>query len=95
MKSPAGTPALDPQQEQFNIESFEVYGNSLVTTAEIQKLLTAYTGTDKSYTDLVSAKQGITQLYRAKGYKMVAVGMPARIFGEIIPVRIYEAKGRR
>jgi len=95
IKASASTPAIDTAEGEFNIESFEVYGNSLVTTAEIQKLLNAYTGTDKSYADLISAKQGITKLYRAKGYKMVAVGMPARIIGETVPVRIYEAKGKR
>ena len=95
VKSSASMPAIDTAEGEFNIESFEVHGNSLVTTAEIQKLLSAYTGTDKSYADLISAKQGITKLYRAKGYKMVAVGMPARIFGETVPVRIYEAKGKR
>jgi len=95
VKASASTPAIDTAEGQFNIESFEVYGNSLVTTAEIQKLLNGSTGTDKSYADLISAKQGITKLYRAKGYKMVAVGMPARIFGETVPVRIYEAKGKR
>ncbi|ATX80076.1 POTRA domain-containing protein, ShlB-type [Mariprofundus aestuarium] len=94
-KASASTQAIDTTEGAFNIESFEVYGNSLVTTAEIQKLLAAYTGSDKSYADLISAKQGITKLYRAKGYKMVAVGMPARVFGETIPVRIYEAKGKR
>ena len=86
------TPILDAQQGTFNISSFEVYGNSLVTTEAIQKRLQPYIGAGKSYADLVDAKQQISQLYRNKGRRMVAVGMPARIFGEAIPVRIYEAK---
>ncbi|NWF37744.1 hypothetical protein F3F96_01130 [Mariprofundus sp. NF] len=88
----AVTPILDAQQGTFNISSFEVYGNSLVTTEAIQKRLQPYIGAGKSYADLVDAKQQISQLYRNKGRRMVAVGMPARIFGEAIPVRIYEAK---
>ncbi|NWF36432.1 POTRA domain-containing protein [Mariprofundus sp. KV] len=91
----AVTPVLDTRQGSFNISSFEIYGNSLVTTAAIQKLLQPYIGAGKSYADLVDAKQKISQLYRNKGHKMVAIGMPAKIFGETIPVRIYEAKRSR
>lgn len=94
-KSPKAEVVADATQGSFNISGFEIYGNSLVTTAAIRELLKPHLGAGKSYADLVDAKQQISQLYRDKGHKMVAIGMPARIFGEAIPVRIYEAKRSR
>ncbi|ATX81233.1 POTRA domain-containing protein, ShlB-type [Mariprofundus ferrinatatus] len=95
MASDISAPARDARSGNFNIASFEVYGNSVVKTAAIDKLLEAHIGTGKSYADLVEAKTEISKLYRAKGYKMVAVGLPSRIFGEAIPIRIYEAGRNR
>jgi len=89
------TPALDAQQGTFNISSFAVYGNSLVTNEAIENVLQAYIGSGKSHADLVEAKEKISKLYLAKGHRMVAVGIPARIFSEVVPIRIYEAKRRR
>jgi len=85
---------IDTKQATCNITSSAVYGNSLVKTAAIEKLLQSYIGVGKSYSDLLSAKQQVNKLYRDMGHAMVAVSMPARIFGETIPVRIYEAKQR-
>ena len=86
--------AIDAKQAAFKVASFKIYGNSLIKTEAIEKLLESYLGPDKTHEDLADARLEVSKLYRDQGYKMVAISMPSKIFSEAIPVRIYEAKRR-
>ena len=90
----AATAVIDAKQAPFKVASFKIYGNSLIKTEAIEKLLESYLGPDKTHEDLADARLQVSKLYRDQGIKMVAISMPSKIFSETIPVRIYEAKRR-
>ncbi len=99
--SPA--PAKEPEPQIIEavitsdgkITAFNIYGNSLISDKIIQQQLRSYLGDNKTLSELLQARDKITQLYQGRGYPIVAVSMPEKIKGEIIPVRIYEVSGTK
>jgi len=84
--------AIIPASNTFTIKTFNIIGNTLIADEVFQKTLKYYTGNNKTREDLIAAKQAILRLYRDEGYEMVAVGLPRKITGNIIPIRVFEAR---
>ena len=61
---------------RFDIDSYAVYGNTVLAPAEIQRALMPYTGLDKTLDDVLAARDALQTLYREEGYPAVFVNVP-------------------
>ena len=76
--SPASTPApaapaADPR---FQIDKFTVRGATLITSAEVQRILAPYIGKGKDFADVQKALEALEKAYTSKGYSAVQVILP-------------------
>jgi len=94
--SPAPMPAVEKKTpasnslDVFSISAFEITGNKLVPSNELQQRLKAFLGQDKTRTDIFNAKQTIVSMYEQAGHEGVAVAVPDNIVGDIIKLQIFE-----
>jgi hemolysin activation/secretion protein len=61
---------------RFDINRFEVTGNTLLPAPEVERLVAPYTGKDKDFADIQRALEGLEQAYRERGYGVVQVILP-------------------
>lgn len=60
----------------FNIHHYTVTGNSLLPAAQVDSLLTPFTGQNKNFGDVQKALEALQTAYQAKGYGAVQVLLP-------------------
>lgn len=70
-----------PKQEvvpapRFDINRFDVVGNTLLPAAEIEQQIAPYTGKNKDFADIQRALEALEQAYRDRGYGVVQVILP-------------------
>jgi hemolysin activation/secretion protein len=77
------TPAVHAQAPQeaipaprFNIDRFEVVGNTLLPAEEVDRLVAPYTGKNKDFADIQRALESLEQAYRDRGYGVAQVVLP-------------------
>lgn len=63
---------------KFDISEFSVEGNTLLTAAEIQKVLTPFVGSNREMSDVNKAAEALHALYRNAGYSVVQVMPPVQ-----------------
>src|SRR5262252_7122597 len=81
----AAVPALayaQAQTERFDIDRFEVVGNTLLPAAEIDETLKPFTGKSREYGDVQRALEALELRYRAAGYSAVLVSVPEQELGK-------------
>lgn len=61
---------------RFDINRFEVSGNTLLPAAEIERLVAPFAGKDKDFGDIQRALEALEQAYRDRGYAVVQVALP-------------------
>jgi len=61
---------------RFDINRFEVSGNTLLPAAEVERLVAPYTGKNKDFADIQRALEALEQAYRDRGYGVVQVILP-------------------
>jgi hemolysin activation/secretion protein len=71
----AASPSPGPI-ERFEITRYDVQGNTLLTTTDIDQMLNPYTGKDKDFGSVQVALETLEAAYRAKGYDLVRVNLP-------------------
>jgi len=62
--------------ERFMIARFQIDGNSLLTAAEVQDLVSPFTGEQRDYGDVQKALEALEAAYRQRGYTAVQVNVP-------------------
>ena len=60
----------------FDITRYEVTGNTLLDPAQIDTVLAAYTGTQRSFSDVQNALEALQQAYAKAGFGAVQVRLP-------------------
>jgi hemolysin activation/secretion protein len=75
------------QTERFDIERFEVVGNTLLPASDIEALLKPFTGKGREYGDVQRALEALELRYRSAGYSAVQVSVPEQELGKG-PVRL-------
>ena len=71
--------AADEKQDEvprFDIKRFQVDGNTLLDKAEVDKLLTPFTGKSRDFGTVQEALEALENAYRKLGYSMVLVTVP-------------------
>lgn len=61
---------------RFNIDRFEVTGNTLLPAAEVERLVSPFSGKDKDFADIQRALESLEQAYRDRGFGVVQVLLP-------------------
>ncbi|MGE5467663.1 MAG: ShlB/FhaC/HecB family hemolysin secretion/activation protein [Ignavibacteria bacterium] len=64
------------EDERFDIQRFQVEGNSLLPQAEVDKLVGPFLGARRNYGDIQKALEALEGAYRARGYGTVQVYVP-------------------
>jgi hemolysin activation/secretion protein len=77
----------------FNVKTYVVEGNSLLSTNTILLLLSKYTGTNVSLPDIVKAASDLRLEYRTRGYPTVDVVIPQQTITNAM-VRLQVFQGR-
>jgi len=72
----AQAPAADIPAPRFDIERFELNVYSLLSTAEVGRIVEPYTGKSKDFADIQRALEALEQAFRDLGYGVVQVLLP-------------------
>ncbi|HZX31534.1 MAG TPA: ShlB/FhaC/HecB family hemolysin secretion/activation protein [Rhodocyclaceae bacterium] len=62
--------------DRFDIRSFQVTGNTLLPSADVDALVAPFTGKQRNYGDIQKALEALENAYRAQGYGTVQVHVP-------------------
>jgi len=74
--APAPDPAPDPGIVRFDIERYDVRGNTLLPPEQVARVLAPFTGRGRDFGDVQQALEALTAAYQAAGYTLVAVTLP-------------------
>lgn len=72
----AGAAAQVPDVIRFDIERFDVRGNTLLPPDEVARLLAPHAGRQRDFGDVQRALEALSAAYQAAGYKLVTVALP-------------------
>ena len=61
---------------RFDINRFEVIGNTLLPAAEVERLVAPHTGRNKDFADIQHALEALEQAFRERGFGVVQVVLP-------------------
>lgn len=64
------------EDDRFDIRSFQIVGNTLLPSANIDALVAPFTGKKRNYGDIQKALEALETAYRAQGYGTVQVHVP-------------------
>lgn len=77
----------------FQIERFEVGGNTLLPAEEIESLLLPFAGAEREFADIQRALEALERAYRARGYSAVQVIVPEQdITRGVVQFRVLQPK---
>ena len=89
--APAPKPAV--QDETFNINSFAVSGNTILSNDVLLLLVTPFTGEKRVYGDIQKALEALEGGYRIRGFSAVQVFVPEQTLDTgIVKLTVIEAK---
>ena len=66
----------DPGIVRFDVERYEVQGNTLLPPEQVARVLAPFTGRGRDFGDVQRALEALTAAYQAAGYTLVAVTLP-------------------
>ena len=75
-QAPAPAPVQAPVAPRFDIQRFIVEGNSLLTQAEIDRIVAPFTGKSRDFGDVQRALEALQDTYLARGFIAVRVNVP-------------------
>lgn len=89
--APAAAPV--PEAPRFDIERFDVQGNSLLDAAEIAAAVAPYTGKRKDFADVQRALEALQLRYQDLGFGTVQVTLPEQELDQgVIVLRVIEPR---
>lgn len=78
---------------RFDINRFEVQGNTLLTAQEVEQAVAPFTGKSKDFGDIQRALEALEQAYRGRGYGIVQVQLPEQdITKGVIQFRVLQPR---
>lgn len=87
-----GSAPARAQDTRFDINRFDVQGNTLLLPGQVEELLAPYIGKGRVYGDVQKALDALESAYRAKGYSTVNVHVPEQeITRGVIRLKVSEA----
>lgn len=81
------------QTERFDIDHFEIEGNTLLKPDEIEAVLKPFTGKQREHGDVQRAIEALRQHYRSGGFSVVWVVAPEQDLDRgVVTLRVIEAR---
>ena len=81
------------QTERFDIDRFNIEGNTLLKPDEIEAALKPFTGNQREYGDVQRAIEALRQRYRTRGFSVVWVVAPEQDLDRgVVTLRVIEAR---
>jgi hemolysin activation/secretion protein len=79
--------------ERFDIDRFNIEGNTLLKLDELKAVLTPFTGKQRDYGDVQRAIEALSQRYRSEGFSAVWVVAPEQDLDKgAVTLRVVEAR---
>ena len=80
------------QAERFNIDHFNIKGNTLLKPVETDAALKPFIGEERSYVDIKRATEALMECYRSRGYNVVWVDAPEQdLSAGVVTLNVIEA----
>jgi len=77
----------------FQITRFVVEGNTLLSEAAVNSVLTGFSGEHRSFDDVEHAVEALQRLYRARGFNLVKVTLPEQeLNGGVVRLKVIETR---
>lgn len=87
------TSALGEDAPRFDINRYQVDGNSIIPAAEIDNILAPFTGKNSDFGTLQQAVEMLEQTYRSRGYHAVKVLLPEQeLKGGVVKLTVFEVR---
>ncbi len=81
------------QTQHFDIDRFQIEGNTLLNPDEIDVALKPFTGKHREYGDVKHAIEALMQYYRSRGFSAVWVAAPEQELGQgVVTLQVIEAR---
>ncbi len=78
---------------QFSIQRFEITGNTLISSDELERQVAPFIGANKVYGDIQKALEAVESAYRERGYGAVHVLVPEQELTQgVVRFNVMEAK---
>lgn len=92
-KAPAALVATKPAPvNTFSILEYDVDGNTLLPTPDVERAVMSHMGENKSLTDIEAARVELEKLYHDRGYKTVVVNIPPqRVADGVVRLHVSES----
>ena len=95
-QQPQAAPQVPPSPPRFEIQRFLVEGNTILSQAELDKILTPFSGKNRDFGDIQRALEALQDVYTGRGYNAVRVSVPEQdIRSGQVRLRVLEARIRR
>ncbi len=86
-------PAQAPAEPRFDVERYELTGNTLLSKEQIDRVLASYIGKQRELADVRRAQDALAAAYRDLGYGTVQVSLPEQnINAGVIRFRVLQPK---
>ena len=86
-------PTQVPAEPRFNVERYELTGNTLLSKEQIDRVLAPYIGKQRQLADVRRAQDALAAAYRDLGYGTVQVSLPEQnINAGVIRFRVLQPK---
>ncbi|HEV2393661.1 MAG TPA: POTRA domain-containing protein [Verrucomicrobiae bacterium] len=77
----------------FTVRHYQILGDTLLTTEALTRVLSKYTGTNVSISDILKAASDLQMEYRDRGFPTVSVTIPQqRITNDMVKIRVFEGR---
>lgn len=91
--SVAAANEVAPASPRFDINQFEVRGNTLLPSNELQQSVAAFVGGQRDFADVVKAQEALEAAYHRHGYQLVRVDLPEQeLNGGVVVLQVVEAR---
>jgi len=89
----AQAPAEVVAPPRFDINRFEVVGNTLLPASELERVFAPYTGQHKDFGDIQRALESLEAAYRDRGYGVVQVLLPEQDISQgVVQLRVRQPR---
>jgi len=82
-----------PGGPAFKVNAFDIQGNSIISTDELNAQISNYVGQTLTLSQLYDVADVLTRYYRARGYGLAYVAPPAqKLSGGVVKLQVVEGK---
>ncbi len=90
--APPATGSAAPPVRTFFLQEYQVEGNTLLPTIEVERAVMTYLGENRSIKDIDAARGQLERAYHDRGYRTVVVNIPEQQVNQgIVRLRVTEA----